>query len=635
MRMSRKVRVTAGIAAFAASAAALAGCSATKSGSSAPASGTPTHGGVVRVAQISGGQPTAIWPFYTPQENSATNAGFDAEMYRPLYFVGSNDTISVDYTKSLGGTPVWSNGGKTVSVTLKSYKWSNGESTTAQDALFWLNMLHAEKTSFANYTPPIASIGADYIPDNVVSATASGQTLTLNLDKVYNQTWFQENELALINPMPVAWDLTGATAKGTCASGTYGAKATDTACAADYKYLSTLSTDGATWASNPIWQIVDGPFKLKSFNNTSYDWSLVPNADYSGSDKPYLSEVDYVTYTSDTAAYAAEKAGATNKGSVQIGYIPNQDLPTYNASDLQSGNPLAKDGYYLGYPTDLDLMSYYYLNDANATDGALFKQSYFIKALQDTVDQQGIIKGIAKGWGYPTNSIIPNYPAGNYLSPTLKAYSASFSTSDAKALLAANGWNTATTPATCTKVGTATGDCGAGIKAGQKAEFSFMYGTGVQSVLTEVQDMASDAAQAGIKIDLNGQQYSAISNYMVACSTSNPSGCQWQAIQYGSWIFSAVPTGDGLLATGVGNNIMSYSDPTLDKLIYNTTTQNGNTAMAAYEDYTLTHAIPLIFTPNFSNTRYPAAVANNLQTGKGNAFGYFDDEDWFYTSQSK
>lgn len=632
MRMSRKARVTAGVAAFAMGAAALAGCSATKSGSSASASGTPTQGGVVRVAQISGGQPTAIWNFYDAQENSATNAGFDAEMFRPLYFVGDNDTISVDYNKSIGEAPVYSDGGKTVSITLKSYKWSNGETTTAQDALFFLNMLHAEKDNYSNYTPPIASIGADYIPDNVTSASASGQTLTLHLDKAYNETWFQDNELTDINPWPMAWDVTGAGAKGSCATGTYGAAATDTACAADYKYLSTITTEGATWATNPLWQIVDGPWKLKSFNNTSYDWSLVPNPDYSGSDKPYLSEVDYVTYTSDTAAYAAEKAGATDKGSVQVGYIPNQDLPTYNASNLQAGNPLAKDGYYLGYPTDLDLMSYYYLNDASPTSGALFKQAYFIKALQDTVDQQGIIKGIAKGWGYATNSLIPNYPSGNYLSPTLQAYTAAFSTSDAKALLTANGWDTATTPATCASPGTGTGECGAGITKGQKAEFSFMYGTGVQAVLTEVQDLASAAAQAGIKIDLNGQQYSAISNYMVACSTANPSGCQWQAIQYGSWIYSADATGDGLIATGVGNNIMSYSDSTLDKLIYNTTTQNGNAAMAAYENYTLTHAVPLIFTPNFSNTMYPPAVANNLVIGKGNAFGYFDDEDWYYTS---
>ena len=631
MRMSRKVRATAGIAALAAGAAVLAGCSAKSSGSTAQATGTPKQGGVVRIAQISGGQPTFIWPFYNAQNNSATNAGFDAEMFRPLYFAGTNDTITIDSTKSLGETPVWSNGGKTVTITLKSYKWSNGETTTAQDALFFLNMLHAEKANFANYTPPIASINADYLPDNISSASASGQTLTLNLDKAYSQTWFQDNELALVNPFPLAWDVTGASTKGTCASGTFGAAATDTACAADYKYLFAQGSAGATYATNPLWQIVDGPWKLKSWNNTSYDWSLVPNPSYSGSDKPHLDEVDYVTYTSDTAAYAAEKAGSTNKGSVQVGYIPSQDLPTYNASSLQTGNPLTKDGYYLSYPTDLDLMSYYYLNDANTTSGALFKQAYFIKALQETVDQQGIIKGIAKGWGYPTNSLIPNYPAGNYLSPTLQAYTAKYDTTDAKSLLTANGWDTSTSPATCTKPGTAAGECGAGIKQGQKAEFSFMYGTGVQSVLTEVQDLTSSAALAGIKIDLNGQQYSAISNYMVACSSANPSGCQWQAIQYGSWIYGIDPTGDSLVATGVGNNIMSYSDPTLDKLIYNTTTQSGNASMAAYEDYTISHAVPLIFTPNFSNTRAPAEVANGLEIGKGNAFGYFSDEDWYYT----
>jgi peptide/nickel transport system substrate-binding protein len=316
---------------------------------------------------------------------------------------------------------------------------------------------------------------------------------------------------------------------------------------------------------------------------------------------------------------------------VQVGYIPGQDLPKYNASDIEAGNPLAKAGYYLSNPEYTDEISFYYLNDANATTGALFKQPYFIKALQETVDQQGIINGVAKGWGYATNSLVPTLPAGNVLSPTLKSYSATYSTSQAKALLAANGWDTSTTPATCTKPGTGAGECGAGVKSGQKAEFNFLYGTGVQNVLTEVQALKSDAATAGIDINLQGQTYDAISNYMVACSSKNTSGCQWQAIQYGSWIYSADPTGDGFLATGSGNNIMSFSDSKMDQLIYNTTTQPGDSAMEAYEDYSLTAAVPLIFTPNFDNSMFSWEVANGLHIDSGSAFGDSDYEGWYYT----
>ena len=632
MRMSSKSRVAAGIAVLSAGTVALAGCSSTGGGgASNSASGTPKQGGTASIAQIKGAQPTTILPFYTPQTNSSQNYAIDYELYRPLYYYGSDDKIALDTTKSVAQTTDWSNGGKTVTVTLKDWKWSNGESVDAQDVAFFLNFAKANETNWGLYTAPNASIHADYIPDNITSVSASGQTVTINLDKAYNQTWFEENELSLITPMPQAWDLTAAGTKGTCFSDTYNSAAANKDCVADYKYLSTAGTDSKTWATNPIWAVVDGPWKLKAYNSTSNNWSLVKNASYSGTDKPYLDEIDVNTYTSDTALYAAMKAGAKGSGSVDVGGIPSQDLPKYNASNVNAGNPLTKAGYYLTSPQYTDEFSYYYLNDANTSVGAMFKQPYFIKALQDTVDQQGIIDGVARGWGYQTNSLIPNLPTGNVLSPTLKSYTATYSTSQAKSILAANGWDTSTTPATCTKAGTAAGDCGAGVKAGQKAQFNFLYGSGVQSVLTEVQALKSDAAQAGIDINLQGQTYDAISNYMVACSASEPSGCQWQAIQYGSWIYSADPTGDGFLATGSGNNIMSFSDPKMDQLIYNTTTQSGDAAMEAYEDYSLTAAVPLIFTPNFSNSMVSPEVANGLVVDKGSAFADSDFEAWYWT----
>lgn len=634
MRMSNKSRVMAGIAVLAAGTTVLAGCSSSGGSgtSNNNASGTPKQGGTARVAQIKGGQPTSILPFYTPQTNSSQNYALDYELFRPLYYYGSDDKIALDPTKSLAQSTAWSNGDKTVTITLKPYKWSNGESVDGQDVAFFMNFAKANETNWGLYTTPNPSIHADYIPDNITSVTASGQTVTLNLDKAYNKDWFQENELSLITPMPQAWDLTAAGTKGNCFSDTYASAAAKKDCQADYKYLSAAGTDAKTWATNPIWGVVDGPWKLKTYNNTSDNWSLVPNKTYSGTDKPHLDEIDIVTFTSDTSMYAAMKAGAKASGSVDVGSIPGQNLPKYNASDVNAGNPLTKVGYALSAPEYTDEFSYYYLNDANSAVGALFKQPYFIKALQDTVDQQGIINGVAKGWGYPTNSLIPTLPAGNVLSPTLKSYTATYSPSKAKSILAANGWDTSTTPATCTKPGTGSGECGAGVKAGQKAQFNFLYGTGVQNVLTEVQALKSDAAQAGIDINLQGQTYDAISNYMVACSKSEPSGCQWQAIQYGSWIYSADPTGDGFLATGSGNNIMSFSDPKMDQLIYNTTTQSGDAAMEAYEDYSLTAAVPLIFTPNFDNSMFSYEVAKGLHIDAGSAFADSDFEDWYWTN---
>ncbi len=61
-------------------------------------------------------------------------------MYRPLYWFGNNNSPTVDYNYCVGNQPVWSNGDKTVTITLKNWKWSNGESVTSRDVEFWMNL---------------------------------------------------------------------------------------------------------------------------------------------------------------------------------------------------------------------------------------------------------------------------------------------------------------------------------------------------------------------------------------------------------------------------------------------------------------------------------------------------------------
>jgi peptide/nickel transport system substrate-binding protein len=99
---------------------------------------------------------------------------------------------------------VYSNGGKTVTVTMKGWKWSNGKPVDAKSVLFFLNMTFAEKANWNAYAPGL-------LPDNVVSATASGNTLTLQLDKSYSSLWYTYNQLAELTPMPESWDVTSLT----------------------------------------------------------------------------------------------------------------------------------------------------------------------------------------------------------------------------------------------------------------------------------------------------------------------------------------------------------------------------------------------------------------------------------------
>jgi peptide/nickel transport system substrate-binding protein len=629
MRMSRKTRVAASAAALVVGASVLAGCSNSGGSSNTASGGTPKQGGTVRVAENPGTYATAIWPFVTLNQDSTSNVnGFQFLFFRPLYFWGLNDQISNDASVSTGEAPVWSNGGKTVSITVKDWKWSNGESLDAQDVLFWINMAKAEESQSAYYTPPNTAIGAEYFPDNIVSATASGQTVTLDLNKVYNQTWYDDNELSQITPMPMAWDVTSATTAGKCADDTFGTAAANTDCSAVFKYLTKVSTDGATFATNPLWQVVDGPWRLKSYNSTSGAYSIVPNKSYSGPQKPYLGEVDYVPFTSDTAEYGQLKAGSSGANAIQVGYVDSADLPKYVPSNPNSDNPLKNKGYSFSPTYQLDAISYYQVNETNTTTGALFKQPYFMQAVQDTVDQEGIITGFEKGWAYPTTSAVPSVPAGNPLSPAAKALTNTFSTNDAKSLLAANGWNTSTNPATCTKPGTAAGECGAGITAGEAASFSLDYPSGEGTVQQTATLLSSDAAEADIKINVTGQTQNQIGNEGAPCTTSTAAGC-WEGLLYGGWVYAPdyYPTGDGLFATGAGANIWGASNPTLDKLIYQTTVSNNVSAMYAYEDYIDSHQ-QVIFLPN--NLNGGSEVVNGLYIGKGDPFQGAEPEYWYY-----
>jgi peptide/nickel transport system substrate-binding protein len=568
------------------------------------------------------------------QESTVNINQFQFLMFRPLYFWGVGDQVSTDYDISLGNAPTWSPDGKSVTIPLKSWSWSNGEKVTGQDVMFWINLSKAERANSAYYTAPNPAIGTTYFPDNVVSATASGQSVTLTLDKAYNQSWFDDNELSQITPMPLAWDETAAGTAGKCASDAFDPTAAPTSpmvvdCSADYKYLSSQSTDLATFATNPLWKVVDGPWTLKSFG-TNGAFDIVPNTKYSGPQKPALDEVDFLPYTADTAEYNDLKSGSGTKNALDLGYIPAEDTPVYNASNPNAGNPLAKYGYTIEDPNDntLDAVGYFYLNFGNTTVGGLFNQPYFGEAVQDSMDQQGMIKGIYKGWGYPTVGAVPTKPTGNPLAPDYPTTN-NFSTSDAKALMTSHGWNTATTPATCTTPGTAANECGAGVTAGEKASFNLDYPSGAASVATEIQSLVSDAGKAGIQINANAKSQNAIGTDLSPCTTSTASGC-WEALYYGGWVYAPdyYPTGESLFSTGAGANVGSFSNKAVDAAIALTTTSNNIKDMYAYEDL-IDNTHPVIYTPETWGT---GVAINGLHVGKGDPFQGFEPEYWYYTN---
>ncbi len=410
VRFRCKLRL-AGAAGMTALALAAVGCSST---AASPASGggssagTPVKGGTATVALPAGVTYNWIFPFYAITNASVYNDNqFQFLMYRPLYMFGNNtnDNVAINYPLSPASPPVYSNGGKTVVVNMKGWKWSNGEAVDAKSLLFYMNMAEAEKANWAAYSTGL-------LPDNVTSYKATGPNqVTFNLNKAYSSLWFTYNQLAELTPMPPSWDVTSLTGKPGSGGCITDSKADGWArCKKVYTFLTAQSKQAATYATSPLWSVVDGPWKLSAFSTTG-NVTMVPNKAYSGSPKPEISAVKFVPYTDDSTEYTALKTGQ-----LDVGNIPSQDLPPKSANSvLPATNPLGS-GYTL-QPFYSFGIYYAQPNFNNPQVGPMVRQLYMRQALQSVFDQNGIDKAIYRGYAIPNSGPAPNQPPGNQWQP--------------------------------------------------------------------------------------------------------------------------------------------------------------------------------------------------------------------------
>ena len=247
-------------------------------------------------------------------------------MYRPLYWFGRGRRPTSTRrcpSAELAGVLQRHQDGQ---VDLKNYKWSNGETVTAQDVVFWMNMMHAEKTNWA------PTSRRDTIPDNVQrDHHRQPDPGDLHLTGAVNTNWYTYNKLSQITPMPKAWDITstGARRLRWMLGAAYGTA--DTACTTVYTFLSkqagydpanpkATNNSLATYATNPIWQVVDGPWHLTYFDalGRRHDGAQ-PQLHRPQSSR--RSEFKEVPFTSDPAEFNALVAGK-----VKSDTCPTQDI---------------------------------------------------------------------------------------------------------------------------------------------------------------------------------------------------------------------------------------------------------------------------------------------------------------------
>ena len=528
---------------------------------------TRLSGGTATFAEGPNAKPNYIFPLASGGFFSVANLSqFQFLMYRPLYWFGQDGKVQLNSSLSLASDPVYTDGGKTVTLKLKGWKWSDGQPITSRDVEFWMNLLKANVGHWAAYAP-------GEFPDNVTAMTfPDSQTTVFTLDKAYGTFFFTFNELSQITPLPQhVWDKTSD-------SGTVGDGDRDpTTAKAIYKYLDGQSKSVGTYDNNPLWQVVSGPWKLKSMTTDGHV-AMVPNAGYSGPVKPTLTEFDLLPYTTDTAEF-----NVLHSAGVDYGYIPNQDVEQRSSLTKYSFAP------WIGWQ-----ITYFQENFSNATNGAIYKQLYMRQAMQHLVDQTSYIKNIFKGYAYPDYGPVPIKPANNFADQFEQSNPYPFDVAAATKLLKDNGWTV--NPggvSTCTNAGTGAGQCGANIATGQKASFKLEYASGAVVTAQEMQALKTDFSKAGLEINLSEAPFDTVISDAFGGSTAADMD-NWG----GGWIFAPdyYPTGDEIFSTGAGSNGGAYTNATNDSNTVATTTSNDVKALYTYEDF-LAKDLPVIWIP--------------------------------------
>jgi peptide/nickel transport system substrate-binding protein len=585
-------------------------------------------------AEVPSTAPNYIFPFMSLAFFSVSNINqFQDLMFRPLYWFGQGATPDRNTSLSVAQTPVYSNNGQTVTVNLKNYKWSNGETVDATDVMFWMNMLHAEKANWAAYAP-----GGLSIPDNVTSITIDSPTqLTFQLTQPFNNYWFTYNQLSQITPLPVAWDITSvgaAPGSGGCSSAAYGTA--DAACAAVYNFLSNqagydpsnpkaANNSLSTYATNPLWQVVDGPWHLTHFDANG-NVTFKPNPSYSGPVKPMIESFSELPFTSDTAEFKA-----LVRGKVNVGYLPTQDITASTSNPLKAGPNNPRLGNFTIAPLYTWSINYLPYNfDSTGDNGAagkIFSQLYFRQAMQYLVDQPLYIQTLSHGYGVGTYGPVPVVPANPFASALEKANPYRYNPAKATSLLTSHGWKIVPNgTSTCQSAGTGPTNCGAGIPAGAKLAFNLQYVSGVTATTSTMNAEKSSWASVGINVSLSSASFGTVIGNATPC----PTGCSWELQNWGiGWIFDPdyYPTGEEIFSTGAGSNSGDYSDPTNDKNAEATDVSSVN--LTTYENY-LAEQLPVIFQPNYVTSLTEIQHGLNGITPQ-NVFWQLNPENWRWT----
>jgi peptide/nickel transport system substrate-binding protein len=552
-----------------------------------PPQGTPTHGGAITYGQLSGSTtPNYIFPVVPSGNASATNYEWQQVMWLPLYnnfaYAGSP---GVNFGISLGNKPAFSDGNKTVTITLKQgYKWNDGKPVDAQDLLFDVALIKAavgeSSANWGSFTP-------GYFPDSLKSISATGpSTVVMHLKRAFNPGFFLNNQLALnLYPLPSrAWNV--ASAGGPHLDWTVPANAKKI-----YDYLGKAGGQLSSFSTNPLWKIADGPFVLSNFSPVTASWTLKANPSYGGTPKPYIGTLQGVTYTGITPMLNAMRTGSLDVGSIdfsQIASVPGLKSQGYSVFGLP-------DFGWAG-------VIWNFKNTVNHFD-KIISQLYFRQVMAMLVNEPAIIAGIYHGAAGLAYGPIPSVPKTPYTPANAINPPYPYNPTKAVSILKAHGWHVVPNgQTTCANAGTGPNQCGAGIPKGTPISFPWATETAAAGPYVSLTDEAvtSEAKQAaGINIQLSQKTFNYIaSNYNNADPSVAKFTNDWAVENFSGYTDQPYPTQNSIFNTNGSFNSGTYKDPKMDQLINASVFGSDPTAVTKEASYEAT-ALPALFLPNY------------------------------------
>jgi peptide/nickel transport system substrate-binding protein len=566
--------------------AALAACGGTTSkvGAGNAVKGTPEHGGTVTVAQPSGASPDDIFPLPPATNSNGYNVNLTLGEWPYLVYTGAGAKSVVSPQESLYSSLTWSDNDSVITIVLKPWKWSDGTPITARDFTFVYNLLKANYNDWEEYDP-------GQFPANVTKVeTPNTSTVVIHLNRSINPEFYVDDVLVWVPLLPQhAWDKTSLTGTaGNYDETTAGAKAV-------WNFLQKQGSDIATFATNPLWQVVDGPWKLSQFQSDGY-YSWVPNPAYSGPDKPALSKVIFTPFTTDAAEMDTLRAGT----SLTVALVPLNDVGQISA--------LKAEGYAVASVPTAGVAEIV----PNLVNGPLLRQLYVRQALEYLINRPQIASDAFHGYADPGNGPVPVTYGQQWDSPLEKAGGPyAYSPAKAAALLKAHGWKVVPNGTdTCQQPGTGASQCGAGVAAGDKLQFQLLYASGSAYFDQQNAAIQTSEALAGIHIVLKAEPFNTLVATTATCNAASHSGstCNWQLQQFGYQPYLLDPNGAGIFNTDGVSNYGGYSSPQMDQLINQTEYGSSSSAFYAYEDYTA-EQLPWLWLPDPS---FVVAYKNNL-----------------------